>query len=55
MNRMIVWIGALLTAGLAAAHDSHGMSGPHWHASDLFGLLLVSVVLAGLVGWRGRR
>jgi len=44
-----------LAAGGLAAHDSHAVSGPHWHASDLFGLLLVGVVLAGPVEWRGRK
>ncbi|MCI4429400.1 MAG: hypothetical protein JHC40_09570 [Burkholderiales bacterium] len=55
MNRAIVGTGTLLAAGGLAAHDSHGVSGPHWHASDLFGLLLVGVVLAGPVEWRGRK
>jgi hypothetical protein len=32
------------TAG-ALAHEGHGMSGPHWHATDVWGF----AVLAGLV------
>ncbi|HEY1102470.1 MAG TPA: hypothetical protein VGE70_03515 [Burkholderiaceae bacterium] len=29
------------------AHDGHGMTGPHWHASDLwgFGVLAIALVL----------
>jgi len=55
INRAIVGMATLLASGGLAAYDSHGVSGPHWHASDLFGLLLVGVVLAGLVRWRGRK
>ena len=39
---------------LAAAHDGHGLDNPHWHASDLFGLLLVAAVAAGVLWWRSR-
>ena len=38
--------------GLAAAHDGHGVSGAHWHASDLFGPLVLAVAVAALWFWR---
>ncbi len=31
----------LALAAPAFAHDGHGLSGSHWHASDTLGLLLV--------------
>ena len=38
--------GALLArAGAGFAHEGHGLAGPHWHASDAWGF----VVLGGLV------
>jgi hypothetical protein len=37
---------ALLHAGLAAAHEGHGLPNPHWHASDLVGVALVVIVAA---------
>ena len=47
-----------LTGSLAAlplvvlAHDGHGLSGPHWHASDLWGLVALGVVAAAALWWR---
>jgi hypothetical protein len=38
----------------AMAHPGHGQSSPHSHASDLFGLLILAVVLAG-IWWEGRK
>lgn len=45
---------ALLHAGLAAAHEGHGPSNPHWHASDLFGVALV-VGLIAVALWKRRK
>ncbi len=42
-----------LLAGTAAAHAGHGFGGPHWHASDLFGPVLLAV--AGAATWWSRR
>lgn len=36
---------AALASATAFAHEGHGPSGPHWHATDVFGL----VVLGGLI------
>ncbi len=43
---------ATLSAG-AFAHDGHGLSGSHWHATDTAGLLLVGGV-AALALWLSR-
>lgn len=45
---------ALMHAGLAAAHEGHGLDNPHWHASDLFGIALV-VGIAALALWARRK
>ena len=37
-------------SGAALAHEGHGMGAVHWHATDLAGLGVVTV-LAGLVLW----
>ena len=45
---------ALLAAGSVHAHDGHGMSGAHWHATDTAGLLLVGGLAALAIWfWRG--
>jgi Na+/proline symporter len=54
-KRTSVAIVSLLAAGVAAAHEGHGIAGPHWHASDLFGLGLAFAIWAGLFWWKGRR
>ncbi|TFZ06378.1 hypothetical protein EZ313_06970 [Ramlibacter henchirensis] len=44
---------ALLAAPAALAHEGHGLAGSHWHASDVFGLLVVGG-LAALIYWLSR-
>jgi hypothetical protein len=43
----------LLATPAAWAHEGHGLAGSHWHASDVFGLLLVGGI-AALVYWFSR-
>jgi hypothetical protein len=43
----------VFTAAMAAAHEGHGFSGAHWHASDLFGPLVLVAIGAAL--WWARR
>ena len=46
---------ALLAAPLAAAaHDGHGASGTHWHATDAWGFIALALALAAAV-WFSRR
>jgi len=55
MSRFAAGLWATLGAGLAAAHEGHGLANPHWHASDLLGPLLLVAVAAGALWWRGRK
>ena len=45
----------LLVLGTASAHDGHGLSGAHLHASDAFGFLVLGVAVALGLWLRGRR
>ena len=45
---------ALLAPTLVFAHEGHGSSGTHWHATDSFGFVLVAV-LAAVAIWFGRK
>ncbi|HEY1226673.1 MAG TPA: hypothetical protein VGF26_05080 [Ramlibacter sp.] len=40
-----------LAAPFAHAHPGHGLLGPHWHATDTLGLLLVGLVASGAAWW----
>jgi len=42
-------IGAALMSSVAFAHDGHGLSGAHWHATDSWGWLVLAVVVAAAV------
>ncbi len=43
-----------MTAGLACAHEGHGLAGSsHWHPTDVFGVV-VAVAAIGLAIWFGR-
>ena len=53
MLKLLVLV-ALLAVTQAMAHPGHGAASPHSHASDLFGLLILAVVLAG-IWWEGRK
>jgi hypothetical protein len=54
MRPFLAAAATLLLSGLAAAHEGHGQPGPHWHASDLFGIAIVACV-AGLLLWARRK
>ncbi len=45
------WVTATLALAAlpALAHDGHGMSGGHWHATDAWGLVGLAVVLAAAI------
>ena len=53
MLNQLIFI-SLWIATQAMAHPGHGAASPHSHASDLFGLLILAVVLAG-IWWEGRK
>jgi hypothetical protein len=50
-------IGALILGfPLAAlAHEGHGMEGPHWHATDIWGFVALLAVAGAALWWRGRK
>ncbi len=43
----------LMQANATWAHEGHGMSGSHWHATDVAGFVVVGVALA-LAVWFSR-
>ncbi|MBL8318601.1 MAG: hypothetical protein JNJ42_09360 [Burkholderiaceae bacterium] len=45
---------ATLLAAAAHAHEGHGLAGPHWHASDSLGFIVLAAVVAGAI-WIARR
>jgi hydrogenase/urease accessory protein HupE len=56
MHRTLAALALTLASGWAAAHEGHGPANPHFHASDLFGVMLaVGVAAAGYAWWRGRK
>jgi hypothetical protein len=49
-------LAALTLVSPVQAHPGHGEDGSHWHASDLFGFVLLAAVALGVLGWwRGRK
>ena len=44
---------ASLAATLAQAHDGHGLSGGHWHATDTLGWIALALALGVL--WISRK
>ena len=43
-----------LATSTAFAHDGHGLTGAHWHATDSWGWLALAAVVATAV-WAARR
>jgi hypothetical protein len=41
-------------APLALAHEGHGLTLPHWHATDVLGFVVLGVVVAAAL-WASRR
>ncbi len=42
------------TALPALAHEGHGFSGPHWHATDA-AIFIALAVVVGIAFWAGRK
>ncbi len=54
-TKTLIGAAAALAAWPALAHEGHGLPGAsHWHASDVFGLVIAVAAIAG-VWWLGRR
>ncbi len=45
----------LVLTSTAWAHDGHGLTGAHWHASDAWGFVMAAAVLSALAVWLGKR
>ena len=43
-----------LAAPLALAHEGHGLTLPHWHATDALGFVVLGLVVAAAL-WASRR
>jgi hypothetical protein len=55
MRNLFVPLLLTLIGSGVAAHDGHGFSGVHWHASDLFGPAVALAVGAAAVWWTRRK
>jgi hypothetical protein len=44
-SRRMAWV-ATWAASAAQAHEGHGLSGAHWHATDSVGFVAVAVAAA---------
>lgn len=54
MKKIVFHSSTLLAGGTAFAHDGHGLSGAHRHATDSRGLIVAAAVFA-FTCWRGGR
>lgn len=39
----------------ALAHEGHGLSGAHWHATDLWGFAALLAAIGALAWWSRKR
>lgn len=53
--KKLIASGTALAAMAAQAHEGHGIDGPHWHATDAVGFLVVGVIAAALAWWMRRK
>jgi hypothetical protein len=58
MNKLftikLIAIQAIITPATSIyAHDGHSLTGSHWHASDVFGFVILAAAI-GLTLWFGR-
>lgn len=47
--KKIAMLLAFTRAGSSFAHEGHGLTGSHWHASDTLGYLVLAVAAAAAV------
>jgi hydrogenase/urease accessory protein HupE len=52
--KLTVLLALLTGADTLFAHDGHGMTGAHWHATDLFGFVAMAVLVAVVI-WQSRK
>ncbi len=51
--KLIAFYAIFTSTSRTFAHDGHGFSGTHWHATDAWGFALIGVLLTVAV-WLGR-
>ncbi|MCZ8293795.1 MAG: hypothetical protein O9312_09795 [Hylemonella sp.] len=54
MRTLCTALTSLLISGAALAHDGHGATSTHWHATDLWGFVVFGA-LAVMVIWHLRK
>jgi hypothetical protein len=54
MTRRLAIAALAASPFIAVAHDGHGLSGAHWHATDLWGFVALAVIAAA-VAWHQRK
>ena len=53
--KLLLTLFALMAVRAAQAHDGHGLTGTHWHATDVAGFVIGAVAVAALLWWKGRK
>ena len=53
LSARITGLAALLPA-FASAHEGHGLTGMHWHATDVLGFVVVAALI-GVAIWTSRK
>jgi hypothetical protein len=53
MRNLLIPLFLFVVSSMAVAHEGHGFSGAHWHASDLFGPLMLAAGAAAV--WWARK
>jgi len=42
---------AAVSAEAAFAHEGHGLFGPHWHATDVWGFVALALAVGAVLWW----
>lgn len=51
--KLIAYFVILTSENYAFSHDAHGMTGSHWHATDVWGFVALGLAL-GIAVWLSR-
>jgi hypothetical protein len=52
-GKWIAAVGTMASTGAAMAHGGHGVEEAHWHATDLYGFVVVAVLATAAI-WFSR-
>jgi hypothetical protein len=53
-STLIAGIPLFVMPGVAFSHDGHGMTGSHWHATDVWGFVALAALVAVAL-WLSKR